>query len=190
MCEMGENALYVAEMSRPAQIAWGVLLAGVAACTTACGDVRYVDPVVNYGDEDPYQPTGTPELDLGFYVDQLYGAIEDGSDVRIIFGRQGGTWIMPAVRARGVAVNVTVNASLVTASGEELGQVSTAQQLSLATDGWLELQILPIPARHAPPNEADPIDDLYGQEAHLSVNVIDDGGRTAERELTVILAQE
>lgn len=151
--------------------------------------VLLVDPPVDYGDEDIGVVTGDPELDLGVYEEQLYTPIGEGDELRILFGSQGGTWVMPAVRAQGLNLEVDVAATLTTAEEEVVGETRGTQRLVLATDGWFEIQALPVPVRHEAPNEAEPIDDLYGVEATLRVTLTDPAGTEATASVDIVLGE-
>ncbi len=158
----------------------------------ACGEnvtKRSVDPPVDYGDELAYVPEGTPTVDVGFYNEQLYKALGTGDTCPIVFGLQGGTWTMPAVRIIGIASPATVVAELRLDAGEVLGQVESRESFFLATDGWLEIQALAVPAQHAPPRENEPIDDVFGKPAKLKITVTDDDARSGQHVASVILGE-
>ncbi len=148
---------------------------------------RVVDPNVDYGDELAYVPSGTPTVEVGFYVEQLYKPLKNGDSCAIVFGLQGGTWTMPAVRIIGIASPANVTAQLRTDAGEVLGDVESRETFFLATDGWLEIQALAVPAQHAPPNENKPIDDVFGKPGKLTVAVTDDDDRSADFSVSVVL---
>lgn len=84
---------------------------------------------------------------------------------------QGGTWVMPAIRTTGIGPIPEVECRIETRSGERVGVVVGKTHFYLATDGWLEVQAYPIPIVHAAPNQAAPIDNLYGVEATLECEV-------------------
>ena len=150
--------------------------------------IRYVDPPVDRGDAGQFEPTGTPEVDIGFYVEQLYVPLYDGDPCPIVQGLQGGTWTMPAVRTQGIGTPADVTCSLVTESGVTLGSAtSEAHTFYLATDGWLEVQSFPVPVE--PPDDAAGLEALYGQSATLGCTVEDAAGRSATRNVQVVLSE-
>ncbi len=168
----------------------GLALVAALSCLSACGEnvtKRVVDPNVDYGDELAYVPSGTPTVDVGFYVEQLYQPLKNGDACPIVFGLQGGTWTMPAVRIIGIASPANVTAELRTDAGEVLGKVESRETFFLATDGWLEIQALAVPAQHAPPNENKPIDDVFGKPGKLTVTVTDEDERSADFSVPVVL---
>lgn len=163
---------------------WALLSLLCAGCT----DVL-VDPfVADYGDTPAWTPLGQPKLDLGFYVEQLYAGLHDGDALRVIYGTQGGRWTMPAVRMTGLALKTTLACSVTTKAGELLGALEASQRFVVAPDGWAEVQAIAIPIQHAPPNEAAPIDDLFGQEATFSCTATTPEG-SAARTLRLVLVQ-
>ena len=185
--------LLAAASMLPFRCRWYVLSAAWVWCAAAaCSPsvtYRDVDPAVDYGDRALAEPVGTPTLDVGLYREQLYSPLREGDPCPVVAGPQGGTWLMAAMRTRGVAVQATVECSLQTASGEALGSAQEALRFALAPDGWLEVQSFAIPVNHAPPREADAIDDLYGQEATLACTIADGGGRTAVRNIRILLSE-
>jgi len=163
-----------------------IALVLLGACETVIVDV---DPQVDYGDEPAYVPVGEPSLELGYYVEQLYQPLRDGDGCPIIYGFQGGTWTMPAVRIQGINSVAMLDCDLVTGSGEVLGAVVSRERFYLAPDGWVEIQAHPVPAAHAPPNETNSIGDLYGMNATLRCRATDSEARTAERTIMCVLEE-
>lgn len=156
-----------------------------------CGDVEevLVDPEVDYSDEPAYVPQGDPEMDVGFYVEQLYQPLSSGDEMPIVFGLQGGTWSMPAIRVKGLDLEVDVTARLEIGDGDVLGETQATQNLVLANDGWLEVQALPIPVEYAIDDEQVDLEDLYGVDATFTVEVEDSEGRRTQIERSVVMAQ-
>lgn len=162
-----------------------------ALLLVGCGRevILLVDPEVTLPDGGGYTPMGDPVVEIGFYNEQLYAPLETGGACPVVHGLQGGTWTMPAVRIKGMDTPATVSCTLQTATGENLGEVSSQLDFFLANDGWLEVQSYPVPVAHEAPNEADPIDDLYGAEATLSCDVTDEDGRSATTAMEVVLEE-
>ena len=150
---------------------------------------HYLDPITDYGDKPSYVPTGTPVLEVGFYVEQLYVPLEPGEAFPIVYGLQGGTWSMPALRIRGIAAQALVVCTATTVAGEEVGSTETEANFAWAYHGWLEVQAFPIPISHPPPNDSESIDDLYGQTATLICSVTDSEKREASVSIAIILME-
>ncbi len=145
------------------------LVGFLSACDTT---TVYVDPEINLGDySGGFVVEGDPEVQLGFYVEQLFSLLEEGDACPVAWGLQGGTWAMPAILTRGIGSQAIVHCTLVAESGELLGDVESESPLYLTPELYLEIQAYPVPVTHEPPNETDPIDDLYGQMATLTCSV-------------------
>jgi len=129
-----------------------------------------------------------PEVELGVRSESGYQALGNDASVQVIFGTQGGTWIMPVLRVRGVAASMQVAGTLVLATGEVLGASDLAMSLD-NREGWLESERFAIPVQHAPPREFDSIADVYGQSAEVTVQATDEAGRFADHEVRVVLTE-
>jgi hypothetical protein len=160
---------------------------GTASCLgllllAACGKPNDTDPV------PPMVDAGPPRLELGYFYERTYDAFEPGDDLPVFHALQGGTWTMPALHFRGLATPVRIEAELVTEAGEKLGEIDQEHSFSSELEGWVEIKRLPIPATHEPPNEDDPIDDLFGQTATLSMTISDSADHSASASAEVIIA--
>jgi len=166
-----------------------ILIGFVFACDAPV-ETRYVDPsyVLAEGYE-VFKVEGDPYVELGYYHEQLYKPLVDGDDCPVGFGLQGGTWTMPAVRTQGIGSPATIQCLLVTDGGETVGEVNAKQQFYLSPDGFLEIPFFPLPVNHAPPNETNDIEDLYGQSATLSCEVSDTDGNSNSSTLTVVIVE-
>lgn len=149
---------------------------------TACGG-KEAEPA-----PAPLVDAGPPRLELGYFYERTYDPFEPGDDLPVFHALQGGTWTMPALHFRGVVTPVRIEATLVTEAGERLGELDQEHSFSSELGGWVEIKRLPIPATHEPPNEDDPIDDLFGQTATLSMTVSDEAGNTASASAEVVIA--
>lgn len=170
--------------------AWALLLttwALGAQCKPATVEVD--PPLLDYGDEDQSPMTADKFLEVGYYHEQLYAPLADGDPLPIIHGAQGGTWVMPAIRTRGILTPTTVDCGLATDGGEVLGHSHSREDFSLSGDNFMEIQIFPVPAAHAPPHEADLITDLFGLMGMLTCEVVDDVNHTAARAVHVLLVE-
>ena len=159
------------------------------ACDVAV-DTRYVDPTIQLAPGYVVATVeGDPFVELGYYDEQLYKALEDGGDCPVGFGLQGGTWTMPAVRTQGIAALATIMCTLVTEAGESIGEVNAKQQFYLTPDGFLEIPFFPVPVTHEEPNQEDPITDLYGQMATIRCSVEDGDGNTSSATVNVVIVE-
>jgi hypothetical protein len=150
-------------------------------------EIVYVDPSIIISDEYFIEPvTGEPTVYLGRYVEQLYQDINEGDDLPVVWGLQGGTWTMPCIRIVGIASRATVDCSLTMDTGEVVGKVKAKTNFFLAADGFLEYHSFPIPVNHEV-NEEEPIDDLYEQPATLNCSVTDDEERSNELAVSVMI---
>lgn len=131
---------------------------------------------------------GDPEIELGSRSETSYVPLATDSSVAVIWGAQGGTWIMPVLRVRGIASPMQVTGALALESGELLGDADSTLALE-AREGWLESARFAVPVQHAPPREFESIEDLYGQMASLSVQAVDTDGRFADYEVRVELRE-
>jgi hypothetical protein len=172
----------------PPRCAPALLLAGLSLC--GCGESKK-DPPPDA--EAPFTladgAVPAPEVQLGYYYEKEYDPFEEGDDCPVFNALQGGTWTMPAVRLRGIASPAQLVASLVTVDGEVLGEIDQRHAFSSQIqEGWVEIKRLPIPATHALPNEDDPIDDLFGQRATLTLSATDEDDNSAMDSVEVVIA--
>lgn len=166
-----------------------ITLFAVAALGTTCRTYP-VDPAVDYQDQPSYEPIGTPILEIGFYVEQLYRPLRTGDPLPIINGLQGGRWTMPALRVRGLSSPAQVHCILLSerddGESQAVGEVIGTTRLVLAIDGWLENQAYPVPIR--PPSGSSVV-DLYGMPTTLTCTIEDEGERAAQASLDVVFAE-
>jgi hypothetical protein len=159
--------------------ALGLLLGLLSACGSKDDGDAPPGPAVD---------AGPPRLELGYFYERSYDPFEPGDDLPVFHALQGGTWTMPALHLRGLISPARIEATLVTEAGEQLGEIDQEHSFSSEVAGWIEIKRLPIPATHEPPNEDDPIDDLFGQNATLSVTVSDEAGHSASASAEVVIA--
>lgn len=172
-------------------VRWTLAILALAAAP-ACGEnVILIDPPVTFENTDAGTISGDPAIELGLFDEQFFTPVEPMGPLPIVNGFQGGTWVMPAIRAVALVglVRATGRVTL-DGTGEVVGFIEDPQaRLQPTPAGYSELIALPIPIGHAVPNEAAPIDDLYGKTATLVITVVDGNGRTATSTLQVVLAQ-
>lgn len=171
--------------------ALGVLAVGLGACGE---EVVLTDPPVEFavrndsGDAGPSEPV----LTLGVFREQFFTPLAAGDDLPIVAGFQDGLWVMPAIRAVAMTGTIEATARVTVLDGEErVGVLDDAVDRLLRTaEGTSEIVGLPIPIRHAPPNERQPIDDLYGRAARLELTLVDAQEQTADASVEVVLVQD
>jgi hypothetical protein len=147
------------------------------------------DTTVRAGQET-WLVEGEPYVEIGYYYEQVFQPLVKNGDCPVGWGIAGGIWTMPALRTKGIASRATVECSLTMASGEEVAKVKAAEQnFFLSLDGFLEVTAFPISVSHAKPNDDDPIDDLYGQNADLWCKVTDAQGGSNESKLSVVIVK-
>ena len=79
---------------------------------------------------------------------------------------------------------------VVDATGERVGTLEGERaRLQSTAQGFTEIVALPIPITHAPPSQRDPIDDLYEQEATLTITLVDNAGTRATATVRVVLIE-
>ena len=146
----------------------------------ACGDPH---------ENEPNIAPGEPQVELGYLKQGQYTACAPDSDAPVIWGAQGGTWVMPVLRTRGVASPTRVEAWLTLTDGEQLGEFEFVYELSMTPDDWLETKSFRVPVQHAPPNQFESVADVYGKSALIEVRVSDDADRSADFSLTLTLVE-
>ncbi len=159
-------------------------------CLGCTENILLIDPAVVFERTDAsIIDQGDPEITLGIFEEQFFTPIEPMGHMPIVAGFQGGTWVMPAIRA--VALRGVVNAvAVVVVDGEEVGRIEDPKaRLQTTAAAYTELVALPVPIVHAPPREMDPIDDLYNKAATLTVTVTDQMSRTASAMIEVVLVE-
>jgi len=164
----------------------GVILA-LSSCT-----VVYVDPPVVFDRPDATVISGDPSVELGIFKEQFFTALNARENLPVVAGFQGGTWVMPAIRAIALQGLVTAVATVtMTDNGEVVGTLTDpSARLQPTVLGYSEIIALPIPIVHAAPNQMAPIEDLFGRTATLDLMIMDRGGRSAVTQLEVILVED
>lgn len=123
--------------------------------------------------------TGEPGLTLGIYEEQLFRELDDGADVPVIHGSQGGTWVHLSIRVTGLPADGLISATL-----GEVGSIRYGLKLTRSPEGFLEAFDIPVPVR-VPEDE---LEGLFGTtlELHVSFTVDD---TTVEARLPVKLVE-
>ena len=154
--------------------------------------VVYVDPPVVFDRPDAAVITGDPSIELGLFKEQFFTPLLATDALPIVAGFQGGTWVMPALRAVALQGVVTAVATVtVKDSGELVGRIEDpSTRLQPTVLGYSELTALPIPINHAAPNAMKPIDDLFGKAAVLDMMIMDRAGRSAVTQLEIVLVED
>lgn len=167
----------------------GLLLASMFVLqTSACRDVLLIDPEVTYAETLGSEVTGEFSLTLGIYEEQLFTPLQNGDEIPVVNGFQGGTWIMPALRCTGVTETVSMEAQLILETGEVLGVVdSFDSRLDRTPAGSLDANAVPVPVNREDPTM--PLDDVFGQTATFRIQLRDQLGSTGVLELELVLIQ-
>ncbi len=161
--------------------AWVVALAG-------CGSgPEFVNDPWTVPSAQEYRPSGEPVLELGFYVDGTYRKTGDGGNALIINGLQGGRWMMPVVRVKGLELRVRLRCEVETADGEIVGTAEEQTDLVIGSGGWIEYQGFPIPIIREDAENGAQVAELFGRSGTVACSVQDGTGRTAFRQHTVKL---
>ena len=155
---------------------------------------------VGYVDVDPettWDPdaTGTiydgePEVELGFYREQLYTTLEDGNGCPVVNGLQGGTWTMPAIKTLGITPMAWVTCFMVTDTGEEVARTEVRSQFFRGVENEFEIQSFPIPVFRAGEEADDTVEDLYGEMAQLTCTAMGDDGVSASYSIRVEIVDD
>ena len=158
----------------------------VLVLLSGCADYIDVDPETNWSaDDSAVDYEGEPTLELGFYQEQLYTLLEDGSGCPVVYGLQGGTWTMPALRTRGITPMAWVTCVMVLESGEEVARTEVRSQFFRGTDDFFEIQSFPIPVFRTTGDDSASVSDLYGIIADLRCSAVGDNGETASYNVLV-----
>jgi len=159
-------------------------------CRFCC--VAWVLVLVACGEPNPDSPNiapGEPQVELGYLKQGQYTTCAPNSDAPVIWGAQAGTWLMPVLHTRGVASPTLVEARLTLAEGEPLGEFEFVYELSMTPDDWLETDAFRVPVQHAPPNQFESVEDVYGKSAVIEVRISDDADRSADLSLAITLVE-
>jgi len=168
----------------PTIILLSVLLLSLAGCGE---DIVYIDPPVDYDPPPPFEPQGEPGLTIGEYSEQIFTPLDAGGELPIIFGFQGGTWIMPAIQTTGLHFLCTMSGDVTTESGERIGfLIDSPVRLDRTPSGTLDTEALPIPIGHLDDPD-EPIDDLYDINATIEIRIVDELGTEVVGRLDVFL---
>jgi hypothetical protein len=162
-----------------------LLIAACILATTGCiEEIHYIDPPVTYSDAGYGEITDELSLHVGIFREQFFTEIENGGELPIVTGFQGGTWVMPALSLTGFQTLVLVNATVTTARGELVGELDdTFVRVIPTPDGTLEVEAVPM----AISRERGSVEDLAGVEATFEITVSDPRGAEQSLSLTITL---
>lgn len=152
-------------------------------------EIRYVDPAIVIDESYFIEPVkGDPTVLLGLYEEQLFDGLEEGEELPVVWGLQGGHWTMPCIRTVGIASRATVDCTVIMDDGEMVGKTKAKTNFFLTASGYLEYQSFPIPIEHEADAEAE-IDDLYDRPATLDCSVTDDEERGNQLSIGLIVTK-
>lgn len=165
-------------------LVFSILVAG-------CVDYLDVDPETTW---DPNSSAtsydGEPEVELGFYKEQLYTLLENEGGCPVVHGLQGGTWAMPAIKTLGITPMAWVTCYMVTDWGEEVARTEVRSQFFRGVESSFEIQSFPIPVFRASESPEATVDDLYGELAQLTCSVVGDDGVSATYSVRVEIVED
>lgn len=128
---------------------------------------------------DPSLMSESGALEVGYFDKAVFYPLTDGDPLRLVDGIQGGTWIMPGLRAEGLDLRVEVSGEL-RVDDEPIGWlVPGPLLLAEGPDGWLEVTELAMPV----PDPADgraAFSAYDGAAAIFHLMLRDEAGRMAE----------
>ncbi len=154
---------------------------GLMVCLVAssCNEiVVYRDFDVEFEDSSfSFDFSGSSELIIGVYHEQLFNDLSTGDPVHIINGLQGGTWVHISIRVVGMPTIGSIAVSL-----GDVGDVEFDVKLVRSAEGYLEAYDIPIPI----PLEGEDLEQLFGQDATLSVFYTSEE-QTVSSELLVVM---
>jgi hypothetical protein len=139
----------------------------------------YRDLPVEFEEEEQNQTTDELSITMGLYEEQLFRPLDESSEVPVIQGFQGGTWVHLSIRVTGLPPDGMIRASL-----GEVGQIRYGIRLSRSPEGFLEAYDIPVPV---PLTEAD-LERFYGQEVTLKAE-FSANGEAVSSELKIIVVE-
>ncbi len=154
----------------------------VALCSCGEPEIRtiYKDHPVEFEDRAVLEEQlGDPELLLGVFEEQLFRTIEEGDDVAIIQGFQGGTWVHLSIQVKALPADGLIEASL-----GDLGEIRYGLKLARTPEGFLEAYDIPIPVRRT----EEELLDIYGRDYQLEVT-FKSGGKEVSQSINVVLVE-
>lgn len=186
-------------MSRPRHTPVGalaaVLVAGLALAAGAC-DVttteHLIDPDVvpwDTPDEPPDVEPGTILVQLGAWQGDVFvpWPADGGAFLDVVDASQGGTWVMPAMRLAGSAPKTIVECTITTADGERVGHMQSSVKFFPGDPGWLDIEFLPVRIRRSADHAGEPLEAIFGGEATIELEVVDEDDSVGSLVTTVIL---
>lgn len=112
-----------------------------------------------------------PALEVGFVRAGVFEPLAEGDPCTVVQAPQGGYWVMPTLRATGVAPQVTAACTVRDLTIDaELGHAEVAREMLAADDGWQELLFM----LHLDTIDTSAkFDELAGRPGELSCTVSD-----------------
>jgi len=104
---------------------------------------------------------GDPVLIPGIYEEQLFNEFEEGDDLYIIQGFQGGIWVHLSIRVGGLDSSGVIYAKL----GNDIGEIEYNIKLVRSGDGYLEAYDIPVPVGY----DGEELEKLYGTESFIEI---------------------
>ena len=126
-----------------------------------------------------------PAVEAGMLEAQAFSALRDGDVMWVREGIQTGKWIMPSIRAVGVAEEAELTAEVILDDGRAVGGIKLTVRFLESADGALLLDYFPIPI--APDGTDVGLEEIYGSAATLELHLVDASGTHAESSTAVRL---
>jgi hypothetical protein len=138
----------------------GLIFFGI---TTSCMErTIYLDYDVIFEDVSSVnQWVGDPVLIPGIYEEQLFNEVEEGDDLYIIHGFQGGIWVHLSIRVGGLDSSGVIYAKL----GDDIGEIYYNIKLVRTAEGYLEAYDIPVPVSYA----EEELQSLYDTESYIQI---------------------
>lgn len=132
--------------------------------------------------DEPLPPE--PSLALGNLISGEFLPLENGDELSVVIGIQGGRWAMPAATFAHVEKAGELSTSVTLLDGTVLGELSRSVRLGdEGTDGLRMMPTLPIPVR----GEEEALLLLDGSEADVAVTFRDGDDQVVSQHLRVVL---
>lgn len=128
---------------------------------------HYADIEVDRDLDSEELPEGDPEITPGIYEEQLFSPVEEGDDMHVIHGFQGGIWVHLSIRVNGMRSLGRIYAAL----GDDgaIGETSYDLRLSRTPEGFLEAYDIPIPVSYRGDDLPGYLESIYGESHRLTV---------------------
>lgn len=134
--------------------------------------------------DDPVDPVD-PAFEVVFVQDEQYFPLQDDAMCPVIYGAQGGWWVMPVLRVDGLGESPIVGCTMIDLDQDlELGSTIGMRRFVLGDSGWLEHTFL---LYMEAVNTAEEFLALDGHRASFSCSASDGGSVELTQEAIVTI---